>query len=153
MTENSKMRGDRTEAAVLSSLVEAGYSVSVPFGDNDKYDLVVDDGGTLHRVQCKTAWQNKPETIRFNTHSQTTRDGVYHEQTYEGAADAFAVRYPETGALYWVDVDDATEQKMELRFEADIDHPSINWASEFEFDGTIPSQSGPGRSATPDQSV
>jgi len=27
---------------------------------------------------------------------------------------------------------------MELRFEAAIDHPSINWADEFEFDGEIP---------------
>jgi hypothetical protein len=138
VTGNSKARGDGTEAAVLRSLVGAGYSVSIPFGDNDKYDLIVDDGAEIRRIQCKTAWQNKPETIRFNTHSQTTRDGSYHEQTYEGAADAFVVRYPVTGQLYWVDVEDATAQKMELRFEADIDHPAINWASEYEFDGTLP---------------
>jgi len=138
VVENSKDRGDETEAAVLRTFVERGHSASIPFGDNDKYDLIVDSGTELYRIQCKTAWQNKPETIRFNTHSQTTRDGSYHEQTYEGEIGAFVVRYPATGQLYWVDVSEATAQKMELRFEADIEHPSINWAREFEFDGAIP---------------
>ncbi|SEW11075.1 group I intron-associated PD-(D/E)XK endonuclease [Halobacterium jilantaiense] len=136
--ENSKQTGDETEARILTELVASGYSVSVPFGDNDKYDLIVDDGGTLHRVQCKTAWENKNDTIRFNTHSQTTREGSYHEQTYEEAVDAFVVRYPKTDTLYWIDIDDATEQKMELRFSAEIDHPSINWAVDYEFGGDIP---------------
>jgi len=134
---NSKSVGDETEVAALHELVSHGYRVSVPFGDNDKYDLVVDDSGTLYRVQCKTAWKNKPDTIRFNTHSQTTRDGEYHETTYEDEIDAFFVRYPETETFYWIPVREATTQKMELRFEAEIDHPSINWASGFEFSGVI----------------
>ncbi len=29
---------------------------------------------------------------------------------------------------------------MELRFEAEVNHPSINWAKEYEFFGTIPSE-------------
>lgn len=136
---NSKARGDETEAAIVHRLLENGYSVSIPFGDNDKYDIVVDSGETLYRVQCKTAWQNKADTIRFNTHSQTTKDGEYHESTYEGEIDAFVVRYPETDSIYWIPIAEATAQKMELRFTAEIDHPSINWASEYEFDGSLPS--------------
>ncbi|WP_225935318.1 group I intron-associated PD-(D/E)XK endonuclease [Halobaculum magnesiiphilum] len=135
---NTKQVGDETEADALRTLISNGYNVSIPFGDNDAYDLVVDNGDRLFRVQCKTAWQNKAETIRFNTHSQTTRDGEYHETTYGGSVDAFLVRYPETGTFYWIRVDDATSQKMELRFSADIDHPAINWAEEYEFDGAIP---------------
>ncbi|SEO51125.1 PD-(D/E)XK endonuclease [Halogranum amylolyticum] len=135
--KNTKDAGDETEAKVLSELIANGYSVSVPFGDNDKYDLVVDTGKCLYRVQCKTAWQNKEETIRFNTHSQTTKGGEYHEHTYHGEIDAFLVRYPETETLYWIGIGDATEQKMELRFEGKIDHPSINWAREYEFTGEV----------------
>ncbi|WP_265109688.1 group I intron-associated PD-(D/E)XK endonuclease [Halosolutus halophilus] len=135
---NPKAVGDETEAKIVATLIADGYSVSVPFGDNDKYDLVVDDGDRLYRIQCKTAWQNKAETIRFNTHSQTTRDGSYHEQTYDDVIDAFIVRDPGRDQLYWIPIDDATEQKMELRFEASIDHPSINWATDYEFDGEIP---------------
>jgi ABC-type Fe3+/spermidine/putrescine transport system ATPase subunit len=135
---NSKDRGDETEARAIREFVSSGHSVSIPFGDNDKYDVVVDNGQSLYRVQCKTAWKNKPETIRFNTHSQTTRNGEYHERTYQGDIDAFLVRHPETEQLYWIGVEDATEQKMELRFDAAIDHPSINWAEDYEFDGEIP---------------
>ncbi|MDQ2050953.1 group I intron-associated PD-(D/E)XK endonuclease [Natronolimnohabitans sp. A-GB9] len=135
---NSKAVGDRTESKALAKLIECGYSVAVPFGDNEKYDLVVDSGDTFYRVQCKTAWSNKEGTIRFNTHSQTTKDGVYHEQTYQDAVDAFLVYYPENGQFYWIETTDAPEQKMELRFESEIDHPAINWAETYEFDEAIP---------------
>ena len=135
---NTKDKGDETEAEIIRELISCGYSVSIPFGDNDKYDLVVDDGSSLHRVQCKTGWANKEDTMRFNTHSQTTREGEYHEKTYHGEIDAFLVRYPANETTYWIDIDDATGQKMELRFNAEIDHPSINWAEEYEFEGEIP---------------
>ena len=110
--QNTKHRGDATESKIIHELISDGYSVSVPFGDNDKYDLIVDDSGKLHRIQCKTAWENKPETIRFNTHSQTTANGEYHEKTYHDEIDAFVVRYPETEQLYWISIDEATKQKM-----------------------------------------
>ncbi|ELY56683.1 group I intron-associated PD-(D/E)XK endonuclease [Natronolimnohabitans innermongolicus] len=138
---NSKETGDRTESKALTRLIECGYSVSIPFGDNDKYDLIVDDEAALYRLQCKTAWSNKEQTIRFNTHSQTTRGGDYYEQTYRGATDAFFVYYPGNERFYWIDAAVATEQKMELRFESEIDHPAINWAETYEFTGTIPQSS------------
>ena len=136
-TTNSKDKGDETEAKVIHELISNGYSVSVPFGDNDKYDLIADDGENLYRIQCKTGWRNKENTMRFNTHSQTTKEGEYHEDTYYGEVDAFVVRYPANETLYWIDIEEATEQKMELRFEADVDHPSINWAEEYEFGGEL----------------
>jgi len=137
---NTKDRGDKTEAKVIHEMISHGDSVSIPFGDNDKYDLIVDDGGKLYRIQCKTAWQNKGETIRFNTHSQTTRKGNYHENTYHGEIDAFVVRYPRNEKTYWIRIGEATEQKMELRFNGEFNHPSINWADEYEFTGEIPLQ-------------
>ncbi|GAB6879445.1 hypothetical protein JCM17823_17190 [Halorubrum gandharaense] len=137
-SRNSKDVGDETEVRVIHDLVSNGYSVSIPFGDNDKYDLIIDDNGSLYRIQCKTCWETEKGTIRFNTHSQTTKDGEYHEQTYEDGIDAFVVRHPPDETLYWVDVDEAGSQKMELRFEAEIDHPAINWADDYVFDGEIP---------------
>jgi len=131
---NTKDLGDETEACAIQELVSSGYSVSVPFGDNDKYDLIADDGENLYRIQCKTAWENKPNTIRFNTHSQTTRDGDYHETNYSGSVDAFLVRYPPEEQFYWISIEEATSQKMELRYEAEINHPSINWARDYEFE-------------------
>ncbi|ELZ06868.1 MULTISPECIES: group I intron-associated PD-(D/E)XK endonuclease [Natrialba] len=134
---NSKDIGDETEAKAIATLLSCGYSVSIPFGDNDKYDLLVDNEGEIYRIQCKTGWENKKNTFRFNTHTQTTRNGTYHEDIYQGEIDAFFVYYPENGTFYWIDATDATEQKMELRFESEIDHPSINWAEEYVFTGEI----------------
>lgn len=135
--QNSKTLGDETEISIIHELVMAGYGVSLPFGDNDPYDIIVDDDGDLYRVQCKTAWLTSVGTIRFNTHSQTIRDGEYVETTYPDEIDAFAVRAPHNHMIYWVDIQDATDQKMDLRYEAKIDHPSINWAQDFEFQGDI----------------
>lgn len=108
---DTKQTGGTTEAKVIADLVSRGYSVSIPFGDNDPYDLVVDDEGTLYRVQCKTAWTNKENTMGLNTRSQTTKNGTFHENAYGDEIDAFVVRYPENGSLYWIDIDDATDRR------------------------------------------
>ena len=46
--------GHRTEAAILSELVRRGYAVLLPFGVNQRYDLVLDLEGRFVRAQCKT---------------------------------------------------------------------------------------------------
>jgi hypothetical protein len=135
---NSKQKGEETEARLVHELISSGHSVSTPFGDNEECDIVVDDGTDLHQVQCKTGWETEKGTVRFDTHSQTTRAGEYYASTYHGEIDAFLVWFPPTESLFWIDIKEATSQKMELRFDADIDHPSINWAGDYEFDGTIP---------------
>lgn len=112
--------------------------MSVPFGDTEKYDLVIDDDGTFYRVQCKTAWITDRDTIRFNTHSQTTRDGEYHESGYDGKIDAFIVRNPATEQLFWIDIQDANSTRMDLNYSAAIDHPSVNWAEDYELGDEIP---------------
>ena len=65
-------------------------------------------------------------------------DGEDVETTYEGEIDAFLLRFPATEALFWIPEGRASAQKMGLRYAAEIDHPSINWADEFEFRGAIP---------------
>ena len=47
--------GLRTEAHITGELVRRGYSVLLPFGVNQRYDLVLDQGDRFVRVQCKTA--------------------------------------------------------------------------------------------------
>ncbi|MGB9986702.1 group I intron-associated PD-(D/E)XK endonuclease [Salarchaeum japonicum] len=134
---NTKETGDVTETRLLHELVAAGYSVSVPFGDNDPYDLVVDTGDEFVRVQCKTGWLEDGR-IRFKTASKTTENGKATTTDYDGKIDAFMVRCKDTESVYWVPVEDAGRKNTYLRVEdADIDHPSINWASGFEFSGVI----------------
>ena len=51
----SKRRGEIAEAMFLTKAVTMGFSVGVLWGDSDKYDLIVDAGGRLLKVQVKSA--------------------------------------------------------------------------------------------------
>jgi hypothetical protein len=53
--ENQKRRGEIAEAMFLTKAVTMGFSVGVLWGDSDKYDLIVDAGAGLLRVQVKSA--------------------------------------------------------------------------------------------------
>lgn len=135
---NTKDRGDETEAKIIHELISRGYSVSTPFGDNDKYDVILDDDRTLYRVQCKTGWL-EDECVRFKTASKTTVDGEVSRVDYEGEIEAFAVRCRDTGQLYWIPEEDAGQKNTYLRVvEPEIDHPSVNLAEEYEFDENLP---------------
>lgn len=135
---NTKQTGDETEARILSALIAEGYSVSIPFGDNDKYDLVLDTGTQLLTVQCKTGWI-EDDVVRFKTASKTTVDGDVTMDDYDGAVDVFAVRCKESDKLYWVPVEDAGKKSTYLRLtEPKIDHPSVNRAEAYRFDVRLP---------------
>lgn len=52
-----KRRGEMAEAAFLHKASTLGFSVSKPWGDSDPYDLIVDSGSGLSRVQVKSAYR------------------------------------------------------------------------------------------------
>ncbi|KTG10858.1 hypothetical protein AUR64_06635 [Haloprofundus marisrubri] len=114
--------------------MKVGLSVSVPFGDSDRYDLLVDDYETLYRVQCKTgSWVNG--SIRFNLYSSTVEESGRVDTDYTpDEIDAYAVYSPKTEHVYWVPIGDTGNGEMRLRVEDP--HPKapksrINWAEEY----------------------
>jgi hypothetical protein len=50
-----KRRGEMAEAAFLHKASRMGFGVSKPWGDSEPYDLIVDSGTRLWRVQVKSA--------------------------------------------------------------------------------------------------
>ena len=69
--QNHKAIGERSEAFIIAKLIEVGYGVLTPFGDNLRYDLVMEDAdGIFYRIQCKTGWMDEAKTvIKFATAS------------------------------------------------------------------------------------
>jgi PD-(D/E)XK endonuclease len=56
-SRNPKATSERSEGIVLGELMKLGKVVLFPFGNNQRYDLVIDEGdGRFVRVQVKTAW-------------------------------------------------------------------------------------------------
>ena len=50
-----KRRGELGEAAFLAKASSMGFGVAKPWGDSDRYDLIVDVAGRLLKVQVKSA--------------------------------------------------------------------------------------------------
>ena len=51
----TKRRGEIGEAAFLAKASAMGFGVAKPWGDSDRYDLIVDVAGRLLKVQIKSA--------------------------------------------------------------------------------------------------
>jgi len=49
-----KHQGDSSELKFMLLCHELGYVVSKPFGDNAKYDVIIDTGTSLERIQIKS---------------------------------------------------------------------------------------------------
>jgi hypothetical protein len=67
-----KQLGEMAEAEFLAKAAELGLGVARPWGDSNRYDFIVDDDGTLCRVQVKSAHRagaNGGYSIRTHGHS------------------------------------------------------------------------------------
>lgn len=118
---NPKTIGEMSEGQVLAAFLRSGETVLTPFGDNQRYDLVLDRSGIFVRVQVKTG-RLKGGVIRFKLRSITTSGGKPVMVHYRGAADYFAVYCPETDKVYMVSVADCGVSEGALR----VDKPRNN---------------------------
>lgn len=129
---NPKGIGCISEAALLTALVQAGYVVSVPWGDNARYDLIADNNGSLQRIQVKTG-RVKNGCIVFKVTSVDTRTRVTSD--YHGDADYFGIFVPELNRCYLVPVELFGHSSMCLRLEATKNNQkkNVKWATDYEF--------------------
>lgn len=49
----TQRKGDTATAKAIHTFTAAGWDVAIPLTESAAYDLIVDDGAGLHRVQCK----------------------------------------------------------------------------------------------------
>ncbi|HEV3471284.1 MAG TPA: group I intron-associated PD-(D/E)XK endonuclease [Pyrinomonadaceae bacterium] len=94
--------GNISEALVMAAYANAGFWVSVPFGSGCAYDLVVDTGSRLFKVQVKTGWLRKGCLI-FKGQRRVRDSRCNGMRRYrEGEVDFFAAYFPPTGSIYVV---------------------------------------------------
>jgi hypothetical protein len=127
---NPKAIGERSEAAIIAKLLLRGDVVLMPFGDNQRYDLVIERDGRFVRVQCKTG-RIKNGVVAFNCCSNA---GGYRKRSYRGEIDLFAVFCPENGQIYLVPVDDVPNTIAHLRIdktEPKGPKTTIRWADKY----------------------
>lgn len=113
MIKTTKSIGEVSEAVVMAEFLKAGFPVLVPFGDSQRYDLVVEADGRFLRVQCKTASPCRRDDlscIRFMARSRTPPAMSYRDQ-----ADLFAAYAPSTRQVYVLAVNEVPETDVWLR--------------------------------------
>lgn len=97
--------------------MELGFDVSVPYGENCKYDLVVDDRrGNLYRMQCKTS--RKRTEFSFDIHTahrhNNMKGGKWIFYTKKDI-DFFCTIY--NGVCYVIDVKYGRRRTLTLKLD------------------------------------
>ena len=92
--------GNHSESVVLSAYLKEGFTVSIPFGSGASYDLLVDTGANIFKIQVKTAWISrgvlKYKSLRRQPKSETR---IPYK---DGEADFLAVFCPANDSLYGI---------------------------------------------------
>jgi PD-(D/E)XK endonuclease len=129
---DTKSIGDRSEAIVLAELVKRGYLVSIPFGENQRYDLIIDDGTRLSRVQVKTGRLRGGVIVYNCSSSHAHRGGA--ARPYFREIEYLAVYCPDTEKVYMLPEQELTATSAHLRLSPTRNNmvKTIRWASEFE---------------------
>lgn len=131
-------KGDHTEAVVLGELKARGIPVSVPFGDNERYDLVIETPEGRHlRVQVKTGWI-RDGVVQFRGDSQHTNAQGNKYKRYNDGIDCFVVYAHKIEQMFLV-WEEEVGSNMSIRISApEQHHDSTNWAEKYRFDQQWP---------------
>ena len=130
-------KGDVSELKVITAYIEAGFDVFIPFGGSANYDLIVDTGVRLLRVQVKTG-RLRNGCILF----PMQRFSAGHSgRRYElGEFDAFAVYCPDNRRIYVMTFTDSkSEGRLRCSETRNNQQQKIRWASDYEFEKHIES--------------
>ena len=140
----TKTIGNIGEAKVLCKFVELGIPVYLPFGDNEKSDLIADFNGKLNRIQVKTSLKAEDGKMIFSLTSSTMhrKNGVKHIYT-EDEIDYFALYNIERDKLFLVPVSQVPNTTFNIRYEKPKNNQvqGIHFEEDYTFEKIITSQS------------
>lgn len=136
---NSKQKGNLTELQCITAFYENGYAVSIPYGENSRYDFIADIKGKLIRVQVKTSSIKNGDTTAIEFSCRSTRvnsSGSISKRYNEEEIDYFATFW--NGQCYLIPVQECSITKT-LRFAPPKNGQikGITFASEYELNKQI----------------
>lgn len=94
----TQRKGDIATARAVARFTAMGYDVAIPLTESAAYDLVVDDGERLARVQCKYVSGKQVDLRRIHSNAQ-----------------GYVVKRTAAGAYDWLYVLDAADREFLLR--------------------------------------
>lgn len=134
----AKEKGNYTELRCMAACIENGCTVSIPYGENCKYDFIIDIDGLLFKIQVKTSSlkQGTKDAIIFYcrcNHRNAT--GITYTTYSSEDIDYFATYWE--NKIYLIPVDECSSAKT-LRFKTPENNQcrnnSINYAEDYELE-------------------
>lgn len=128
---NTNILGKTTELEILLYVTKKGVSVSIPFGDKEKYDQIWDIDGKLLRIQIKTSHlykKSSSKAIEFKTTGTSNGKTTFYSKK---DIDYFATFWEDQ--VYVIPVGE-TQSKKILRFESLNNASNISWAKDYTFE-------------------
>lgn len=139
MVSNTKSLGNKAEIAIISEFVKNDIPVSLPFGDNQPYDIVIDTPMGFKSVQVKHGLL-KNGVIFADIRKRIGSDRINYI-TYEKLADYIAIWCEKLNACYLLDINECEHKTgVSLRVDTPKKHTnlsSIVWAKDYELDKKI----------------
>lgn len=85
--DNTKAKGQLSEARVLYEFQKYGIPVAIPWGDNERYDLIAEFDNRLNRIQIKTSNEEKDGAIICYCRSSKNHTTNKETRTYKDEVD------------------------------------------------------------------
>ncbi len=133
--ENPNHKGNVAELAIATEAARLGLSVLKPLTEHERYDLALDLGSQILRVQCKWASHNGDVVHVHVGRSRTSRRGYIRSTYREDEIDALAAYCQALGRCYLLPVSMiAGRHSVHLRTSAakNNQRAAINFAADYE---------------------
>ena len=132
MELTSKEKGNLTELQCLTAFYKLGHSVSIPYGDNCRYDFILDVNGKLLKIQVKTSKYVSDGCFLFSTRSTRVNSrGVINTTYTKDDIDYFATFYNDK--CYLVPVEGcSTEKRLRYCYPPNGQKKGICLAQDYE---------------------
>ena len=137
----SKDKGNIGEAIILAEFVKRNIQVSIPFGDNARYDLVADFNGKLQRIQIKYCGQKPKENGSISCPCASSKNHTTNKNysTYENDIDYFCFYIVEWDKVLLVPIEKVgTKKTIHFRLDKPKNNQSnVNFVSDYTFDKVL----------------
>lgn len=86
---NNKTKGEFSEARALYEFQKYNVPVCLPWGDNQRYDMIAEFHGKFNRIQVKTSNEEENGSIKCYCRSSKNHTTNKICDTYQGEVDYF----------------------------------------------------------------
>ena len=142
---DTKIKGNLTEMECMLAFTRLGYGVSIPFGEDSRYDFIADVNDKLYKIQCKSCSEildenNEIVAIRFKTVRQSGSAATNWTRTKytQNEVDYFATSYQ--GKCYLVPLCECSNEKtLRIKPPKNNQVKGISFVKDYELEEVIKS--------------